>query len=254
MFFSSNHHLNLCISIIDYAKNRNGDFMETMWILAKIGILYFLLIIILRFLGKREVGQLSIFDLVILLIIADIASIGIDNNEFFWYSILCVFLLAILQKLLSLIIVHISSLRGVVDGNPRVIIVDGKINYKNMKKELYTMDDLVFQMHQDHIMNIDEIRLGILETNGTLSLFRKTHFDSVSLPFIISGSFVKDALEYYDFDKKTIIKLFKDRKINVNRILYASYRDKEILYYYHLDKEEEISPNIIRLTKSDIED
>ena len=50
-----------------------------------------------------------------------------------------VFLLAILQKLLSLIIVHISSLRGVVDGNPRVIVVDGKINYKNMKKELYTM-------------------------------------------------------------------------------------------------------------------
>lgn len=226
--------------------------MEALWILAKIGILYFLLIIILRFLGKREVGQLSIFDLVILLIIADIASIGIDNNEFFWYSILCVILLAILQKILSLIVVHISKIRGIVDGNPRVIIVDGKINYKNMKRELYTMDDLVFQMHQDHIMNIDEIRLAILETNGTLSLFRKTHFDKVSLPFIISGSLVKDSLEYYRFDKNKIIKLLNENNIDINKVLYASYKNKEILYYCHMGKEEEISPNIIRLSENDI--
>ena len=101
-------------------------------------------------------------------------------------------------------------------------------------------------------MNIDEIRLGILETNGTLSLFRKTHFDSVSLPFVISGVFVKDSMEYYNFNKKKIIELFNKKNININKVLYASYKDKEILYYYHLGKEEEISPNIIKLSENDI--
>lgn len=221
--------------------------MEALWIFTKIFILYFLLIIILRFLGKREVGQLSIFDLVILLIIADIASIGVDNDEFFLYCILCVIILAILQKLLSILVVKIAKLRGVVDGNPTIIVVDGKINYKNMKKELYTIDDLVFQMHQDHIMNIDEIRLGILENNGTLSLFRKTHFDNVSLPIILSGSFQKEALEIHKLNKEKIINVFKAKNLEIKEILYASYRAGEVLYYYRKDKEEILTPNILRL-------
>jgi len=62
------------------------------WIFVKIIIIYFFLIILLRVLGKREVGQLSIFDLVVLLIIADIASLGIDNDEFFWVSLFCLLL------------------------------------------------------------------------------------------------------------------------------------------------------------------
>ena len=58
--------------------------MEYIWVLAKVLIVYVSLIVMLRVLGKREVGELSIFDLVVLLIIADIASLGIDNDDFLW--------------------------------------------------------------------------------------------------------------------------------------------------------------------------
>ena len=113
-------------------------YVNYLFLILKICVIYLSVIIILRILGKREVGELSIFDLVILLIIADIASIGIDNTEFFIPGLVCLVTLAVLQKIFSYILLKFARLRGVCDGNPTIIIYNGIINIKNMSKELYT--------------------------------------------------------------------------------------------------------------------
>ena len=82
-------------------ENIYGDCMNYLFLVFKIIVIYFSLILLLRLLGKREVGELSIFDLVVLLIIADIASLGVDNNEFFIPSFICLFVLLVLQKILE---------------------------------------------------------------------------------------------------------------------------------------------------------
>ena len=221
--------------------------MNYYWILIKTAIVYFLLIIILRFLGKREVGQLSIFDLVILLIIADIASIGIDNDEFFLASVLSLALLAILQKLFSFLLLHVSSLRGIADGNPKVIVYNGKLKIKNMRKEMYTVDDLVSQMRLFHVDDISKIKMAILETNGNMSVFKYHENEEFIVPIILSGKIVTDSLECLNFNKEKLDEILNKNNFKLRKILYASM-SSNYLYVYNDDKNKEsIGPNKIRI-------
>lgn len=220
-----------------YVKNIYGDSMSYLIISLKIIVIYFLLILILRVLGKREVGQLSIFDLVILLIIADVAAIGIDNNDFFLESILCLVILTILQKLVSLILLNNSKLRSIFDGKPTVIVYNGELKYKNMKKEFYNIDDLIVQMRVNNILDINEIKLAILETNGKLTIFKKKEHDVISYPLIASGNYVKDTLEILNISLDDINNLFKNYNLNIKDILYASY-SKGVISYYEKEKED----------------
>lgn len=182
--------------------------------------IFFLLMIIIRLLGKREVGQLSIFDLVILLIIADIASLGIDNSKMFLASILCLFLLLGLQKLFAHLLLTNASLRDFIDGTPKVLIMNGEIMYKALKKEKYTIDDLINQIRIEGVMDIDEIRLAILETSGKLSVFSKERYKKALLPVIVSGRIDKNSL-----------KVLNMRLDYLNDILNKSnYRIKDIIY------------------------
>ncbi len=223
-----------------------GDFM--LWIVTKVLIIYFSLIIIFRLLGKREVGELSIFDLIILLIIADVASLGIDNEEFFLPSLICLIVLVILQKLLSIITLKNSKIRDLVDGRPTIIVYDGNINIKSMKTELYSMDDLVAQMHENHIQTISEIRLAILETNGSLSIFRNDRFNYVVLPIIVSGAYNLESLEILKLKKSDIDKILIDNKLIIKKIMFAAYQNGKIeLYYKKYKKEEVLKPHIIEL-------
>ena len=195
---------------------------------------------------------MSIFDLVILLIIADIASIGIDNPEFFILGIVCVFILAFLQKILSIILLKFPALRNTIDGYPRILVVDGKIKYHNMKKELYTIDDLISQMRLEHIMDISEIRLALLETNGVLSIFRKSQFDSVALPIVTSGKFVNESFDAIPINKSDLIEAFEKKQIKIDDILYASFNNFEISYYLKNNKKEDIEVKKLLIKKCSI--
>ena len=110
----------------------SGDDMEYFTIIFRTLFFYFFIVFVYRVMGKREVGQISIFDLVILLIIADIGAMGIDDKKLFLPALLCLFLLLCLQKIFSFILLHIARLRQVVDGSPLVLVYNGKILYKNL--------------------------------------------------------------------------------------------------------------------------
>lgn len=205
-------------------------------LLLKITSIFFCLILVLRILGKREVGELSIFDLVVLLIIADIGALGIDNDDFILPSYFCVFVLVVLQKCLSFLLVKFAIFRNVIDGSPRAIVMNGNLLIQNMKKEHYTVDDLVSQMRVEHIMDIDEIKLAILETNGTLSIFRKERFDEIKLPVILSGQIIKESLTLLDWEYDEFIKKLNKHNLKYKKIIYASLHKNTFYFYYRKDK------------------
>lgn len=214
----------------------------------KIAAVFFCLILVLRILGKREVGELSIFDLVVLLIIADIAALGIDNDEFIIPSYFCVFILVVLQKILSLLLIKVAKFRNIIDGSPTTVVMDGKLLIKNMRKEHYTVDDLVSQMRIEHIMDLDEIKLAILETNGTLSIFRKERFNEIKLPVIMSGQIVKDSLKLLSWDQKQFEERLKKHNIAFKKIIYASLHRNTFYYYYRENKTDpELEGHILEL-------
>lgn len=212
--------------------------MNYWFLFLKIIAIYFTLIVCLRILGKREVGELSIFDLVVLLIIADIASLGVDNDDFIFPSYFCVAALVLFQKLLSILLLKVSFFRNLMDGSPVTIVMDGKLLINNMKKERYSLDDLVSQMRLEHVMDIDEIKLAILETNGTLSIFRKSKFDEVKLPVIISGKIIKESLDLFSLDIDDFKNRLSNLGLNYKHIIYASYHNQTLFYYNRKDSKE----------------
>lgn len=220
-----------------------GVAMEWLMIVFRMLIIYVLLIISLRVLGKREVGELSIFDLVIILIIADIASIGIDNPNFRYESYLCVVSLVVFQRIISMVSMRYARMRTVMDGTSRIIVLDGKLNIQNMKKERYNVDDLISQMRLEHIMNIDEIKLAILETNGTLSIFRNSQFDKVVLPLVTSGLIQDEALVVFEVSKADVEKWFRKLKLDLKEILYCSISKQGLLIYVSCKTDKESIPH-----------
>ena len=126
--------------------------------------------------------------------------------------------------------------------------MDGKLLIKNMRKEHYTVDDLVSQMRIEHIMDLDEIKLAILETNGTLSIFRKERFNEIKLPVIMSGQIVKDSLKLLNWDQKQIEERLKKHNIAFKKIIYASLHRNTFYYYYRENKTDpELEGHILEL-------
>ena len=131
--------------------------------------LYFFIIFLYRIMGKREVGELSIIDLIISILIAELTAISIENtNVSLVYTILPLISLVILEMIISFIGIKSRKFRAFFDGKPSLIVVNGKINYKEMVKQRYSIDDLLLSLRQKEIDNILDVSYAFLEHNGKL--------------------------------------------------------------------------------------
>ncbi|MBP3038016.1 DUF421 domain-containing protein [Bacillaceae bacterium Marseille-Q3522] len=160
-------------------------------IIGKTLFLYILILIIFRFMGKREIGELSILDLVVFIMIADLAIMAIDKAETpMFLSILPMIVLMVIQIVFSFISLKSKKFRDLVDGQPAIIIKHGKIDEKVMRQQRYNLDDLLVQLREKDVRNIADVEFAILETSGNLSVFKKRNNDEgdISLPLIIDGA------------------------------------------------------------------
>ncbi len=169
---------------------------DTLIIVLRTFIGYLILIVLMKFMGKREIGQLSLFDLLILLTIVDIMVVGIENYETnYLYSVVPMVFMAIIQKIVALISLKKVKFRELMDGKVSIIIENGKINIKEMKKNGYNMDDLYCQLRGKDVVSPTEVSYGILETNGKLSVFLKKDYPDMVLPLIVSGTPQDDVIK-----------------------------------------------------------
>ena len=105
---------------------------------------FFSFFILMRFMGKREVGQLSLFDLIIILSMADLMVLGIDGFEDdIFYSLIPMVIVAIIQIVIALVSLKFAKIRNIVDGKSSYIIINGQVDINEMKKQNYNFDDLI---------------------------------------------------------------------------------------------------------------
>ncbi|XMB87246.1 DUF421 domain-containing protein [Mycoplasmatota bacterium WC44] len=181
---------------------------------------YFLIMVIIRVLGKREVGELSIADLIVLLIIADIAVVSIENTKVPMYIYISAILtISIVQKIISFLSLKFNFVRFLVDGKPSMIMVNGKLNINEMKKQKYTVDDLISQTRDKDIASLHDISYAILETSGDLSVFKKG--TKKPLPVIVSGEIVKENLAKYNRDESWINEQLNKKNLKLKDVYYA---------------------------------
>lgn len=175
-------------------------------------MMYLFLIIIIRLMGKREVGSLSITDLAVYFTISDLITVGIvDHSVSIINSIVSVIVLAFLQILFSYITLKSKKIRDVVEGRKSIIIFNGNIDFEEMKKQRYSIDDLYNQIRDKGIDSVTEIRWAILETNGKLSIITKmSSVANFPDPIISDGIIDKENLKKIKVDEKYLLSKVKE--------------------------------------------
>lgn len=213
--------------------------MEYLKIIFRITFFYFFIILIYRLMGKREVGQLGIVDLIVSILIAELVAISVeDNTKSILASVIPIICLVILQIVLSYASLKSPKLRETLDGSPSFIVKNGKVNYNEMLKQKYSLDDLLTQLREKGYRNIEDIEYAILENNGTLSVFGYANNKSktpLPLPLILDGKVQYDTLKEIKKDTNFIENLLTKNKVSLNEVFYAFYKDKNIFLIKYSD-------------------
>ena len=204
--------------------------MDLLIVLVKTLFFYWIIVLVYRFMGKREVGELSIVDLIVSILIAELAAMSIEQyNKSIFLSLIPMIVLVLLQIVLAKLSLKHPKLRTLLDGEPSFIIEKGKVNYKELVKQRYNLEDLLTQLRAREIKSLEEVDYAILETSGKLSVFQKQRGRSVyPLAVILDGVIQKDTLAYIEKDESWINDYLVTNNLKKEDIFYAFYKNKQI--------------------------
>lgn len=137
-------------------------------------ILYIIVLVVMRLMGKREIGQLQPFELAISIMIADLASIPMSDSGIpITNGIIPILGLLVMHLIISIINMKSIKGRGIICGKPSILIYRGRIDEKVLKKERFTINELEERLRGNNIVNIGDVEYAILETNGQVTVIQK---------------------------------------------------------------------------------
>lgn len=189
---------------------------------------YFLFLVLFRIMGKREVGELGINDLLVSVLFAEFATLAIEKyNEPLIVTLIPVGIIVGLEILISYLSLKNTKFRELIDSKPSLIIKDGKINFKEMERQRYGIEDLLTQIRDKGIKSLDEIEYAILENNGKLSTFLYDNKNVYPMPLIIDGLIQYDTLADINKSKEWLYKILKNEKTELDKVFYAFYKNNK---------------------------
>ena len=203
--------------------------MDYLIVLFRTLFFYILILLVYRFMGKREIGQLGIIDLIVSILIAQFASVSIEQrDEPLLMFVFPTLLLLFIQMLMSFISLKSNRVRNLFDGTPSIIINNGKINYSEMVKQRYNIEDLLTQLREKGIRTLEEVDYAILETSGNLSVFKKDSLfcGEYPLPVILDGKIDYDTLKQINKSDSWIRNFLKSKSLTLEDVFYGFYRDE----------------------------
>lgn len=203
--------------------------MEYFIVVYRTCLFYIIITIMYRFMGKREVGQLGMVDLIVSILIAELVAMNIENrDESIFLSLIPIGILVIIQIGVAYISLKTSKVRDCFDGTPSVMINRGVINFKEMVRQRYNIDDLLSQLREKDIRSIEEVDYAILETSGKLSVFTRKNgqFGEYPLPIILDGIIQEETIKQLKKDEKWINKTLEKENTKLDDVFYGFYKDK----------------------------
>ena len=188
--------------------------------------MYFFIILVYRIMGKKEVGQLSIVDLIVSILIAELVAIAIEGKSNILIAVVPISILVIVQILMSYISLKSVKFRYLIDGKPTIIIKNGKLNFTEMSKIRYSLDDLITQLRLQGIKSIEKIKYAVLENNGNLSVF--TDDSDYPMPLILDGVIDYQVLREINKDYKWLNNILLNKNLELKNVFYAFYTKRKI--------------------------
>ncbi|MGN7388468.1 DUF421 domain-containing protein [Sporosarcina sp. SAFN-015] len=192
-------------------------------------LLYAFILIILRLMGKREVGELSVIDVVVFVIMAEVVAVALESpDKKLSHSVFPVLLLLVIQLLTSFLSLKSKKFRDVVDGDPTLIIQDGIIQEEQMRKQRYNLDDLFQQLREQQIGSVRDVSYAYLEPSGNLSVFTYENTQPV-LALISDGVVQSRHIQLIGRSEDWLIQELEKQGVNeVNQVFYCSFENGKI--------------------------
>ncbi len=176
--------------------------------------------------GKREIGELGVNDLLVSVLFAEFATLAIERyNEPLIVTLIPTLIIVSLQIIISFLSFKSPKFRILVDSSPSLIIKNGKINFKEMERQRYNLEDLLSGIRDRGIKSLDEIEYAILENNGKLSTFTYDNKNTYPLPLIVDGNIEYNNLFDINKDVNWLNKVLKQEKTELKNVFYAFYKN-----------------------------
>lgn len=217
------------------------------------GILYLLVVLTMRLMGKRQIGELQPYEFVITIMISDLASLPMQDTRLpLLLGIIPIITLLFLKTLLTQLGLKFQCTRKLVDGEPCILVNKGKINYKTLKRQQLNIDELLEELRLLNYFNLDEIQYAILENDGQISVLPMDYNSSkksnntsqnteAKLPKILisDGKIHKNSITSLNRDENWIHDLLKKHNISsIKHVLIALYDTEGKFKYQLFDKYE----------------
>ena len=215
-------------------------------------IMYLLIIVVMRFTGKRQVGELQLSELVVTILISELAAIPMQDTSLpVIHGAISIITLVSFEVILSFIGMKSIKVRKLMEGHPSILINNGTIDQEEMQKLRFTIDDLIESLRQSGVMRLEQVSYAILDTNGKLSVFLKNEEapptakdlqvvvqnEKLPLTVVSDGRIIDYNLEKLKVTREHLTKIMRKN----------GCKDPSEIFYMAMDSEQNVS--IVRKKK-----
>ncbi len=210
-------------------------------VILKTVVIYFFSMFAMRLMGKRQAGELQPFELVIAVMIAEVASMPMNSSGIpITFGIIPIITLLLMHNLIAFVSMKSDKLRAFVSGKPSIIIHKGIINEKELKRLNYNFNDLFEQLRIKNVMSISDVHYAVLETNGELSIMLKPQKRNLQpedmnlnpsnpgfcYDVIIDGKLKPKNLEALGFKEKDLLHFLSKKNIKEIKNVFVATSDE----------------------------
>lgn len=209
-----------------------------MFIILRTVIIYFVVLLALRLMGKRELAQLSPFDFVVAIIIAELAALPMEQKNIpLWEAFLPIGVVVVLEIGLSYLALKSKHTRGWIYGSPTIVVAQGKILDGNMRKLRYNTNDLLAQLRDKGIFDVTDVEFAIMEVPGTLSVLPKARKrpvtpadlslnpdeEDIPIPIILDGTVIEGSLIDLNKSPDWVKNFLRQENLKEHEVFLATY-------------------------------
>ncbi len=208
--------------------------------------------------GKRSIGEMPIFDFLIIMTLANVVGADIADPEVdHAYTYLAIIVIPLVQRLTAYLSITNRKIGKKITFEPTLVIQDGKILAGNLKKIRYSIDNVLQMLRQKNIFDISDVKIAIIEANGQISVLKKENklgvtiedidakkkSKSLSYPLIMEGKIYEDILNYLGLNRQWLMAELHRRQVaQLNRVFFASINDDRELHVSLKTEQQQMPP------------
>ncbi|MFB1049779.1 DUF421 domain-containing protein [Paraliobacillus sp. JSM ZJ581] len=222
-------------------------FTEILTVVGRIFTILPLLLVVTIFMGRRAIGELPVFDFLIVLTLGSVVGADIaDPNIKHIHTVIAIVGIAVLEKIVASLRLN-QKVGHYLTFSPIIVIKDGKLASENLKKIKYSMDSILLMLRQNDIVNLADVELAIIEANGRLSVFQKTKpnhnmkngtptknnaANKLAFPVIVDGKLYPNVLRQLQVDEPWLLRsLYANGIQDIDEVFYASLTEDLHLHF-----------------------